>query len=317
MIIYFDYNLSNVKLLQQQNEQKYFVVDFLNEYFKERDFEKIITNICGKSEEILEILKKEKNTVILPNELVAVNNIEVPNIKRKTKEHFETKFDLIYNKDKDLKKTEFLYSTNKNIATFVFATTKEKFIKQITSTFEMFGVKINNFSFFSAMVRDYVLQAQKSFAKENFVVALVGDNIDLVAVSKGEVVCQYTIYNNIEKQSRKYVAYIKSNYKKISKEETTLEDLFKKSEKKEKKVDFYERFQFFVDNFSKYLKNSGLNFEFEKIVFIDNTEKKLADFDFKGEIFDLEKVDVVELMKTATSNYFVEQKKGFFSFSIR
>lgn len=317
MIIYFDYNLSNVKLLQQQNEQKYFVVDFLNEYFKERDFEKIITNICGKSEEILEILKKEKNTVILPNEFVAINNIEVPNIKRKTKEHFETMFDLVYNKDKDLQKTEFLYSTNKNIATYVFVATKEKFIKQITSTFERFGVKINNFSFFSAMVRDYVLQAQKSFAKENFVIALIGDNIDLVAVSKGVIACHYTIYNNIEKQSKKFVAYIKSNYKKISKEEINLEDLFKKSEKKEKKVDFYQRVQIFVDSFAGYLKNSNLHFEFEKIVFIDNTEKKLVDFDFKGEIFDFEKVDIVELMKLSKSNYFIEQKKGFFNFGKR
>ena len=42
MIIYFDFDLSKIKLLQQQNDKKYFVVDFLNEYSEQKDFASII-----------------------------------------------------------------------------------------------------------------------------------------------------------------------------------------------------------------------------------------------------------------------------------
>lgn len=236
MIIYFDFNLSKIKLLQQQNEKKYFVVDFLNEYSEKKDFESIINLICTQNDEIYKILKKEKNYVVLPNNLVAINNITVPYSRKIPNRYLETKFDLIYNKSKDLIMSEKLYLTDKTTSTYSVAITKQKYRDDIVSNFEKYGVKIVGVLFYSSLVKNYVLAKQKQLVKENFVVAYFGDESCLSAISKGDIVCTQIVDGGKNGFAKKYVSFIKNNYTKLSEKEIDMDEkLSKFDEKFEKK----------------------------------------------------------------------------------
>ena len=313
MIIYFDFNLSKVKLLQQQNEKKYFVVDFLNEYVQKKDFESIINLICTQNDEIYKILRKEKNYVVLPNSLVGINSIIVPYSRKGANKYLTTKFDLIYNNAKDLKMKENLYFTDKTISMYTFVATKDRYIDSIYSNFEKLGVKLVGISFYASAVKNFVLSKQKSLAKENVVVAYFGDEICLSAISKGEVVCNQLVDGNKNDFAKKYVSFIENNYTKLSEKEIDIDEkLSKYDEKTEKKSQNFAKIQLFFDEFIKNIKNGDLKFVCDKVAIIDNSAKKLVDFDYNGELFYFVEIDDKEILSFANQNYFIAQKKGLF-----
>ena len=313
MIIYFDFDLSKIKLLQQQNNKKYFVVDFLNEYSQKKDFESIINFICAQNEELNGILRREKNYVILPNELVGVSNLTVPYSRSKVNKYFKTKFDLLYNKDEKMIVCEKLFSTDKNTSTYTFAAIREKYTDQIVNTFAKFGVKVSGMTYLSEVFSDFTLAKNKNLAKENFVIAYFGDYANFVAVSKSEVVFHQKLKMNVNGLAKKFVSYIKTNYKNMSGNEEEFEEKISKlSKKATKKSINFEKVQIFFDQFIKNLKSSALEFKCEKMILIDNSEKKLQDFNFDGDINYFAKIENTTLFQYATKNYFLEVKKGLF-----
>ena len=165
MIIYFDFNTFQTRFIQQQNEQKSFAVDFLMGNAEKKDFSKIIEDFCKNNEEILNILKVEKNFVVLPDQIVGIDNLEVPTVQFSTKnKFFKTKFELLYNNKKNMIAYEKLYYKDKNKSIYHFAMTKFEIINQIIETFKKFNVLINGVSYFANVLSEYLFDKNKNFA---------------------------------------------------------------------------------------------------------------------------------------------------------
>ena len=60
MIINFNFDTSKVEFIWQQNNNKYFAVNFLMEHIASKNFSAIIEEVLASSPDIVEILKKEK-----------------------------------------------------------------------------------------------------------------------------------------------------------------------------------------------------------------------------------------------------------------
>ena len=59
---------------------------------QKRNFEAIIDEVLYVKPELIEILQKEKNYIILPDEIVGYGNIEVPYSLFNSKNYFKTRF---------------------------------------------------------------------------------------------------------------------------------------------------------------------------------------------------------------------------------
>ena len=249
----------------------------------------------------------------MPNQLVGVSNLTVPSARGKVNKYFKTKFDLLYKKHENMLSIEKLYAVDKSMSTYTFVTTKEKFREEIVDAFSKFGVKIAGMTFQSAVLVDFALSKNKQLAKENFIVAYFGEYANFVAVSKGEVVCHQKLENEQNLFSKKYVSYIKTNYKNMSNDEREFEEKIEKlNEKSTKRALHYSKIQLYFDQFVENLKRSNLEFKCDKMVLIDNSAKKLQDFNFDGDIIYYVKIENPTLFLNATKNCFLEAKKGLF-----
>ena len=309
MIIHFDTDSSKVTLLQQQNDKKSFVVDFLykrNMNENKFNFPSIIEKVCAEKE-IVKILKKEANTVVLPNDFVCIDTLTVPYEKRDTRRYMLSKFDLLYGgKDKFVLKDE-MFSKNRNVATFLLYIAKSEIVSQIVKTFERFGVKIKNISFEASVLAESILPESKQFAKQNFLVVKIGKQIfEFVVLIKGRIFAHDKVSFESNELSKKYAKYVKANYKKLSDNTSVNEKEIEKIRVNLQKNDKTDLLPTFIEDLKEFYRKSDFSIEFDNVIILD--ENNLIKNVTFGTKMDLDKN---RTMYCTGKNYFIERKKGF------
>lgn len=314
MIITFDTKTSKIKLLQQQNEKNSFVVDFLNEYQSKDgvsfNFSKAIQQIC-ENKEILKILKKEKNSVVLPNQFVCVDSLTVPYEKKDPRQYLNSKFELFYGAKKDFAYSDDIYLKNKNAVNFLIYSTKSQNIFQIVSNFEKYGVKIKRFSFESSEILEGILIENRQFLKENLLIVIVNKNsFQFIMSAKGKLFAHQTVFFDSNDFAKKYAKYVKSNYKKLSNSTSINDkDIEKTKIISQKMAKNFEILPNYIKNFKDYYAKENLGFAFDQVVVVDNDDL------LNGEIVkdNLKiKFDETKTMFLTSKGYFIEKKKGLF-----
>lgn len=283
MIINFNFNLSKIEFIQQQSNN-YFAVDFLMDYIAKRDFASMIKQACENNDELVKILKMEKNYVVLPDDVVGFGNLVVPASRRQSREYFLTKFDLIYNKFKNLVEVEDLYSMGKNSYTYVFCMVKKQIILEIVSAFSELNIKIVGINYYSRVLVDYLSNEHKNLTKDNCI--LVVDGKKIIAVSKGFVLgCKIIKEENYD-FAKKFVEYTKANIKKLIGTNANMDEEIKGvklSVKNSKEQD--EKYELIVDDFVKHYENElGIYFD-KNIVEINNVDNNTILLNYKGNSF--------------------------------
>ena len=309
MIIYFNFNMNRVEFIRQQNGDDGFAVDFLMEYALTKNFSAIIDSVLQNNEKIIETLKKEKNYVVLPDEVVGLGNMEVPANRWKAKEYFDTKFNLIYNKYKNLTVVSEVYSKNRNAQTFCFCMTKTEIIYQIINSFNKYSVKINGMTFYSKLLTDYALNAKKELLKQNFLIIQNDKILKFIAVTNGQVVGNRILLADIKRENfaKKYIQFAKSTK---NNQNFDINDLDKEIEKvklpKAEKIDFEDKIKFTIADIKNFYANSNLKIKFDKIVLLDATNKVNV---MNNETIKID-CNTQEILKNYQKSYLFLQKKG-------
>ena len=188
MIINFNFDTSKVEFIWQQNNNKYFAVNFLMEHKYDKDFSAIIDEVLLEKPDILDALKKEKNYAVIPDEVMGFGFLEVPFSRWNSQKYFSTKFDLLYNKDKNLINYNELMRSNKSLSTYFFGSVKESIINQIISSFAKYQVKILGINFYGKLLIDYLTKSYPSLSKQNILIVGKEENVKIYAASMGKLV---------------------------------------------------------------------------------------------------------------------------------
>lgn len=308
MIINFNFDTSKVEFIWQQNNNKYFAVNFLMEHKLCKDFSAIIEEVLSNNPDILEILKKEKNYVIIPDEVMGYGFLEIPFSRWNSQKYFSTKFDLLYNKDKNLINYNELMRSNKSLSTYFFASTKQSSISEIISTFAKYQVKILGINFYGKVLIDYLIRTNPSLSKQNILVVEKEQNVKIYAVSLGRFIGykKMNISKNNQSFSKKYVKFIKNN---VKVNELSKKDIDKQLEQiepdEELKFDFMQKIDFAISDLKSHFVNSSFDVEFNKIVLLNT----ISDVTLEDDIVNIER-DIVKILTSYRKSYLYPQKKG-------
>ena len=312
MVIYFDLEATKLKFMQQQNNKKYFVVDFLYNKSEPLSFENILTFALDENKEIIDIMKHEKNYVVLPNNAVSIINIKVPFSKREAKPYYSTKFNLMFPNASELLRKDMLYYSTKDSSEYVWYITKKDYINQIKNTFQKYGVKISGITYASEMQYSYLLKT-KNLSKENALVLDIKKGaFSYFAVSKNMIVAHQQINFDDNLFAAKYAYFIKTNYKNLHLKnndidkniEQTRANLQKNNEKALK-------FEFIVKEIKKYFENCDLSLSFNKVVVFDNQQCLSSDF-VNEQNFSLVACKEEDVLISPIKNVFLETIRRFF-----
>ena len=287
MIINFNFNLSKVEFIWQQNTSKYFAVNFLMENAKQKNFKAIIEEVLPSNNDIVEILKKDKNFVVLPDEIMGFGSLEVPTSRWNSNKYFSTRFDLIYNKNKNLQYYNSLFSSNKNTSQFLFASTKKQIIDDIISAFNQFQIKIVGISFYSKVLYDYILKVHGELSKQNLIVLEKEKDFKIYAFSAQNVLGfkKVDLSQNDQIFAKKFVKFAKNNLNKGNFYQNGTDEIISRTKvEREYPVEIMQKFQFAINVFKEYYKNSNLQIDFDKTVLL-NTKN---DENFSKDIIMLE-----------------------------
>lgn len=308
MIINFNFETSKVEFIWQQNNNKYFAVNFLMEYISSKNFSAIIEEVLSTNQEILDILKKEKNFVVIPDEVMGYGFLEVPFSRWNSKKYFMTKFDLLYNKSNNLINYNDLLVSNKSLSTYFFASTKQTIINDIISTFAKYQVRVMGISFYGKLLTDYLIKNYPSLSKNNVLLIEKEQNLKIFAISMGKFVGyrKINISKNNQNFAKKYVKYIKNNIKNNDFSKIDIDKQINQlPEEEELKFDFIQKSNFAINDFKLHFSNSNEKLEFNKIVLFN----AMTDVTLEDDIVNIEK-DIVKILSSYKKSYLYPQKKG-------
>ena len=311
MIIYFDFNLCQLKFIKQQNEDSSFAVDFLMEKADKKDFSGIIEDFCAENKEFLTNLQGEKNYVVLPDKVVGFDSLQVPTTKFGKNKYFENKFNLIYNRDGNYIAEKNVLTKNSKTTTFVFAILKKDIISQIVNTFKKYGVIVNGISYFSRVMVDYIVGENGHVAKQNVFVTIFDKTTKLIALSNGNIVASQQIFDKEKTAfSKKYASFInnKQNGLKIFEEDIEREISRTKIEKEEKK-DKLLKIKLISEQFKQNLEKSNLGLKFNKECIV-NSRDKFIDLD-EPNVIAIENYSQDKALSKYKSNSFYTAKRSF------
>lgn len=292
MIIYFNFYRSKIEFWQQ-NTYRYFAVDFLYDSVFSNDFKTIIDDVFKEKKEIIEFLKKEKNFLVLPDEVVGFGNMEVPFSRWHSKQYFSTRFNLIYNKNKDMVCKEILLNSNNKHSNYLFYFTRKIILNNILKGFLSFGIKIEKVSFLSKVILDALLKKHREFQKENIVVVYNGfSNVKLLIASFGNLLG--------------FDTFDSSKNHDVNNLNDTLGGIVKRNTIKEKNyADYTSKLIFNIENLVNYYKKEDLIIDIDKIIFI-NMENTL--FEDSANVYF--QIDDVEIIKSFGGVQVWDVKKG-------
>lgn len=303
MIIYFDFSLGQIKLIKQQNDKQSFAVDFLIEKSQKKDFAGIIDELFEKNDQIAPILSKEKNYVILPDQVVGFDNLEVPSVKFGFKnKFFKTKFDLLFNQKNNMSVFENLYYKDKFKSIFQFVLIKKDIITQIVDGFKKHGVEINGISYFSAVLAEYLSENYKLFQKSNCLVVFNNESVDLFAYANGLLLGtrKVEIANNSQSFAKKFAKFTQNRQNLTKYLDQNFENsiLQTKVERPNEEI-VCAKYDWQISEFMSNFEKSNLNIKFNKAIVINRS------FDIK-----LEAIDIVDLSVTQLSEILCSYKKS-------
>ena len=305
MIIYFNFDTNQLEFFTQQNSEKYFAVNFLCENAKLKRFDKIITDVLENNKQIVTLLKKEKTIVVLPDEVVGYGCLEVPNSRFKSKQFFNTKFNLIYNKNNDITVISKVFSLNKNSKKYCFCALKTNIITQIINTFEKFGLRVAGITYYAKVLCDRLLSYKKELIKDNFIILQHETKLKLFAVSYGQVLGRKILDLFDENTfAKKFVEY--STGKKSKSISENLENGIKKIKIKKSSVSDENKITFALEDFNSYFKNEPYNINLEKIITF-NLPQNFSQYKYCVVIDELTKENIFSMVK---NGYFYPIKRG-------
>ena len=308
MIINFNFGLSKVEFIWQQNKNKYFAVNFLMEYSQTKNFEAIIDEVLSSNDEILNILKKEKNYVIVPDEVIGFGSLQVPASKRSGNKYFKIRFDLVYNKHNNLTYTNDLYSVENGISTYTFACAKKHVFEDIISAFGKFSVKIFGISYYSQVLSNYVLKYRADVSKHNFIIMEKETNLKIYGVAKGKVIGYKTVNldKNYENYAKKYVKFTKNNLNGNGFSKIDVDKRIDRLKADASDLNDIDKVQFAFLDFKNYFKTSSLKLGFQKIVLLNPS----AEMDLDNSIINLDYDRVKILTCFKSSDIYTPKKRG-------
>lgn len=308
MIINFNFDTSKVEFIWQQNNNKYFAVNFLMEHVASKNFSAIIEEVLANSPDIVEILKKEKNYVIIPDEVIGYGFLEIPSSRLNSYKYFSTKFDLLYNKDKNLINYNELMSSNKSLSTYFFASTKQSIISEIISTFAKYQIRIFGISFYGKVLTDYLMKTHPNLAKQNILIIEKEQSIKIYASAMGKLVGykKVDLSKNNQDFAKKYVKFIKNNVKVnyFTKKDID-KQIYQTQPEEDVKFDFIQKIDFAITDFKTHFVNSTYNVEFNKLVLLNT----IPDVTLEDDKVNIEK-DEVKILSSYKKSYIYPQKKG-------
>lgn len=179
MSIYFNFNESKLEFVLQQNNNKYFAVNFLNAHNGTIDFEAIIDEVVGKNSDLLSKLTFSKHIVVLPSFIVGYGTISVPKSLFYTGRDFETKFNTLYNRVGNMSYEKFKLSSKDNVATFAFTTYRQDLLQSIESAFKKYNIKIAGFTTYARAVNKYAISKLPELSSSNFLAVFGGDILSI------------------------------------------------------------------------------------------------------------------------------------------
>lgn len=311
MVIYLDLESKKIKFIQQQNSKKYFVVDFLFEKQNDVSFEREFMSVLDEHHEIIEILKHEKNFLVLPNDAVGITNMKVPFAKKDAKQYAETKLNLMFPNQNEIVRRDEVYFSDKNLTQFVFIFAKKDYINNITKLFQKAGIKISGISFMSAMELSH-LQKTKQVAKENVcVLKISGNKVQAFAASKGMLIAHQKIDFDGNIYAKKFAEFIKSSYKKLGSKNINFEEnIEQKRVNLQKNTSNLLKIQFIIKEFSKYFRNAEIPISFDKTFILQEDDQEVAT-EGVNNLLGLH-VDEKDILLAPFKNIFMEEKRRFF-----
>lgn len=308
MIINFNFDTSKVEFIWQQNNNKYFAVNFLMEHIASKNFSAIIEEVLASSPDIVEILKKEKNYAIIPDEVMGYGFLEIPSSRWNSQKYFSTKFDLLYNKDKNLINYNELMSSNKSLSTYFFASAKQSIISEIISTFAKYQIRIFGISFYGKVLTDYLIKTHPSLSKQNILILEKEENIKIYASALGKFVGykKVDLSKNNQDFAKKYVKFIKNNVKinDFTKKDID-KQIYQTQPEEDVKFDFIQKIDFAICDFKSHFVNSAYDVEFNKLVLLNT----IPDVTLEDDKVNIEK-DEVKILSSYKKSYLYPQKKG-------
>lgn len=309
MIINFNFNVSKVEFIWQQNNNKYFAVNFLMKSASQRDFKAIINEVLSSNDKLKQVLQKEKNYVVLPDEIAGYGNLDVPYSFFNSKSYFKTSFDSLYNKNKNLIYANKLLYSNKNISRYVFVSVRKQIIDDIINSFSTYSIKVQGISTYSNVLYNYVTRNNGELAKHNILIFEKENNFNIYAASHGFILG----YQNVKMESsrqdfaKKYVKFAKNNLKQSGFYKNEIDDLIAKSKiEQEYPIDAMQKIRFTIDDFKEHFKTSKLNIIFDRTILLNSKTDNKVD----NEIISL-KFDKVEILTSyKSSNIYVNKRRG-------
>lgn len=309
MIINFNFNVSKVEFIWQQNKNQYFAVNFLMDSASKRDFKAIIEEVLSSNEEIIRILQKEKNYVVLPDDIAGYGNLDVPYSFWNSKNYFQTSFDTLYNKNNNLVYSNKLFNSNKNVSTYLFVSIRKQIIDDILNTFGKYSIRIMGMSTYSNVLYDYVIKNHGELSKHNILIFEKENNFNIYAVSHNFILGYKNVKLDANDQifAKKYVKFAKNNLKQSGFYKNDMDDLIEKSKiEQEYPIDAMQKIRFTIDDFKNHFKTSKLNIIFDRTVLLNSKTDFESDNQIISLVFDKTKI----LASYKTSNIYLSRKRG-------
>ena len=279
------------------------------DYVKKRDFKVIIEKVISSNKEIKGILLKEKNYVVLPDDVVGYGNLDVPYSFWNSKNYFKTSFDSLFNKNKNLIYSNKLFYSNKSISRYVFVSIRKQIIDDILNTFNSYSIKISGISTYSNVLYDYVTKIHSELTKYNILMFEKENDFNIYAASHNFILGYKNVKLRPDNQifAKKYVKFAKNNIKQSGFYKNNVDSLIAKTKiKQEYPIDTMQKISFAVDDFKNYFKESKINIVFDKTVLLNEN----TDFESDDEIISL-KFDKAEILSSyKTSNLYMPKKRG-------
>ena len=309
MIIYFDFNLCQIKFIQQQNSYDSFAVDFLMEKATKKDFAGIIDDFCTANKELLPNLQLEKNYVVLPDKVVGFDSLQVPTVRFGKNKFFQDKFNLIYNRDGNYLAESNILTKNSKTTTFIFTIVKKDIISQIVDTFKKFGVTISGISYFSKVLTDYLFYKNSHVSKQNVFVTIYDKEIYMLALSNGNIIAAQQTEKKKNNLAKKYASFVKNKENSLKIYENNVErEIYRTKIDRDENAEKIEKTQIILDKFKENVeKNSLIKFNKNCIV---NSKDKFVGLD-EPNIIVIDEFSEEKALSKYKSNPFYIAKRSF------
>ncbi len=303
MVICFDFNKSKILFIKQQNTKLNFAVDFLMSE-KKYELNKYLENEFLNNSSIVDILKKEKNFLVLPDEVVGYDMFSVPTVKFGKNQYFETKFNSLYNKSNTLNVYCQVLEKQKEQTSYNFYYLKKEVIESVITVFKRFNINLTGITFYSQCLIDFVFSSNKQITKGNSIVIFNSNNLKkYVAIHNGIILGFWQTNDKFDGvNAKKY-----SNTLKLRRRTVKAEDAEEVAMLTKYKLELSQE-EHFVNQLKDF-ECSFKSFKFETIYLL-NFKDNIKQYLEYSKVYEINLVTEEQILSKCKTNVFV-QKRGF------